>query len=254
VVQRNHLLPWGLSILAWSACAHPAHEPASHENDLHAARHDTVPDALGRAIAHYQETGEIVLLERYFAAHPEADAGIWKEVVALRAYEQLVEEDGWNLVAAKELVHRYPDTHGAEMLAVRMEKAAFAAVASSPSLETLVAFLDGAQLEESSLGLDDERFRERYEERLRALLERRLVSSGCSDLMPYCTWWVDRHPEAASTQQLEQQMAEVWHRRAYPGWKGARHHRCAYRCGTTCRAQARPLDDSCYAPCYARCS
>jgi hypothetical protein len=188
---------------------------------------------------------------------PPLDPGVRLEVVALRAYERLLDPNGWNVVRALDIVQRYPDTYAASMLRGRLGKTAEDAARRNLTLEELAEFLDGEPIplgpELASIGVDDSSFRIRYEEELRDELGERLLEDGCETLMAYCTWWVDRYPEDPRSAEFEQRMGEVWARRIRPGWKGRRHHRCAWRCGTTCRAQAEPLDDSCYAPCYETC-
>jgi hypothetical protein len=88
---------------------------------------------------------------------------------------------------------------------------------------------------------------------LRARLANALLDDGCTATMGYCTWWVARYPSEPETRAIAEAQKKAWYRRAHPHWKGGEHARCALRCAKRCREVAAPLDDSCYAPCYARC-
>jgi hypothetical protein len=188
----------------------------------------------------------------------QARSGPWEERAALRAYESLLDEGAWDPLRARAVIEEFPGTYGATMLRARLDRITLESAAGTMDLDGVVAFLEGQDVtvpgEVGAIELDQQRFRDRYERPFREALEARILAAGCADMMGYCTWWVSRFPDAASTGQIVRSIDEVWRHRANPGWKGGRHHRCAYRCGTTCRQAASPLDDSCYAPCYAKCS
>lgn len=249
-------------VITLVACHAARPEPSTPQLDTveHAssvAADVSVPAPLSQAIARYRDTGEVEPLQDYVRAHPNEELGVWTEVVALHIYKQLLSEDGWDAEQALQVVHRYPGTYAAQMLATRLRTSAYDATLAELSIDDIVALLDGAPVSVpepwSVVGIDQDEFRETYAPELRQRLEHELLATGCEQMMGYCNWWVDRHPQAESTQRLQQDMDEVWQHRRRPGWKGRSHHRCAWACGTRCRAEAKPLDDSCYEPCYATC-
>ena len=257
MVAKRELRTTAYLVALASACAHsPTEAVAPVEGHAPSPTEPEARQELEEAIAHYQATGEIGYVARYVDAHPDEDLGIWKEVVALRSYDALT-EDPWSPGRAADVLLRYPDTYGATMLRMRLEREALAALSSPSSLHALVAVLEGKDTVilqgDAQIGVDPARLRRDDRARLEALLERRLLDHGCSEQMGYCNWWVEHYPDAPSTKQVRELMASAWHHRTYPGWKGRRHHRCAYRCGTTCREAAQPLEDSCYDSCYAKC-
>ena len=60
-------------------------------------------------------------------------------------------------------------------------------------------------------------------------------------------------PNDPMTGELQMAMKDEWYRRGHPRWRGSKFANCAYRCAKNCRNAAEPLDDACYAPCFARC-
>ena len=126
--------------------------------------------------------------------------------------------------------------------------------------DAVVAFLEGrTDWAHDAFGrnlmpnVDLDAFRVRHEDGLRASLAARLSEDRCVESMGYCTWYVRNYPEDPVSDDLQAAMKDEWYRRGHPRWRGVRFANCAYRCAKDCRQSAEPLDDACYAPCFARC-
>ncbi len=242
-----------------------------------AARANTDLDV---AAAAYHDDGDLEPLVAWVDAHPDhPEVEVWREVVALRTYESLVIGDPWTPAEAEPgedaavatlpepsvpalvaLVERYPGTFGAQTAAALLESDGLRRLTQPAFNDALVAFLEGRN---DWVHDDDGRnlmpnvdlaaFRDRHEDTLRARLGERLAQSACAESMGYCTWYVDRFPDEPIAGELQAAMKQEWYRRGHPRWRSSRFANCAYRCAKTCRNDAVPLDDACYAPCFARC-
>ncbi len=235
---------------------------------------------LDLATAAYHEDGDLEKLVAWVDTHPDhAEVDVWREVVALRTYESLVIGDPWSPADPEEgedvavaplpepsvpalvaLVERYPGTLGAETAQALLESDGLRRLTQPAFNDAVVAFLEGRDdWVEDDHGrnlmpnVDLSAFRDRHEETLRSRLGERLAENACKESMGYCTWYIERYPEAPVVGQLQAAMKQEWYRRGHPRWRGSRFANCSYRCAKTCRTDAAPLEDTCYAPCFARC-
>ena len=236
--------------------------------------------ALDQAVAAYHDDGDLERLTAWVDTHPDhPEVDVWREVVALRTYESLVIGDPWSVEepAAGEdtavaplpqpsatelvaLVQRYPVTLAAETAAALLEREGLERLKVPAFNDAVVAFLEGrSDWVHDAYGRNLmpnvylDAFRARHEDGLRASLAARLSEDRCVDSMGYCTWFVATYPEDPATEELQAAMKDEWYRRGHPRWRGSRFANCAYRCAKDCRHSAEPLDDACYAPCFARC-
>ena len=264
------------TILLASACRHAPAPPDP-------ARPETAPAAVQRAldvaVARYHDDGDLDLLRAWVEQHPDhADADIWREVIALRTYERLSigdplapaepaqvgddpavarlpAPDPQRLVA---LVAAYPDTLGGRTAQALLEAEGLRRLREPVLNPIAVAFLEGDEGWTDAAGVtmphvDLHDFHARHAPILAARFAQTLVDDGCASTMGWCTWWVQRFPDAAATPAIHDAMYRVWHRRAHPRWQGRNHAACAFACARKCRQGAAPLDDGCYEPCIARC-
>jgi len=268
-----------LTVGLLQGCAH--HSPSAAADEAQAkAQAAAVQSELDRAVAEYEADGDLERLTAWVDAHPEhAEVDIWREVVALRSYEALVVGDPWTVEEAKAgedaavaplpepkaadlvaLVERYPGTLGAETAQALLESEGLRRLSIPAFNDSVVSFLEGRDdWVEDDYGrnlmpnVDLEVFRSRHEHTLRSRLGERLAEDRCVESMGYCTWYVQRYPEDPVTESLHVAMKDEWYRRGHPRWRGSKFANCAYRCAKSCRNDAEPLDDACYAPCFARC-
>jgi hypothetical protein len=215
--------------------------------------------ALAEAIATWHDADDIEPLASYVAAHPEADLGVWREVVALHRYDacdaSAADPHGLRTVA-----QQFPDTVAGNYARVTLLGDGLGRLQSAAVGPLVVDFLDGGDAwtrdaegrsHVPTTEIDATR-RERAPQ-LRARLASALVDDGCATTMGYCTWWIAKYPGEPETRAIADAAKQAWYRRGHPHWKGGQHARCALRCAKGCRESATPLDDSCYAPCYAKC-
>lgn len=244
---------------------------------VHAAQ--TASD-LELAVAEYHDSGGLDRLTAWLETHPEhPEAAVWREVVALRAYESLVIGDPWSVEEMQPgedvalaplpepkatelvaLVQRYPGTLGADTAQALLEDDGLRRLSVPAFNDAVVSFLEGRDdwvRDDTGRNLmpnvDLDAFRDRHEDSLRARLGERLMEDGCVETMGYCTWYVRTYPEDPRTGSLQTAMKQEWYRRGHPGWRGVKFANCSYSCAKSCRSSAEPLDDACYAPCFARC-
>lgn len=235
------------------------------------------PTELERAVDTYHQTGELSPLQAWLRTHPgHPDAELWTEVVALRHYEaatfaslEEAQEQGpevpmiasRNPAALTDLVQRYPETFAGQTARAVLEHRAVKRLFTGDAVsDAVIAFLDHRRdwlLDEDgeplAPNLDVEAFRADKEEVIRERAGDHLVHDGCAKRVGVCTWWVQRYPNAAQTQAIQADLGQIWWNRGHPPWQGKAHLQCAFDCARECRANAVPLDDSCYDPCYARC-
>lgn len=268
-----------LTVGLLAACAPQGASVSAAEAEVK-ARAAAIKTELDEAVAEYHEDGDLERLTAWVDTHtdhPEAD--VWREVVALRTYESLVVGDPWSFEEPKDgediavaplpeptaaelvaLVERYPGTLGAETAQALLETEGLKRLSVPAFNDSVVSFLEGRNdWVQDDYGrnlmpnVDLETFRERHEDSLRARLGERLVEDQCVDSMGYCTWYVRSYPNDPLSGDLQAAMKDEWYRRGHPRWRGAKFANCAYRCAKNCRNAAEPLDDACYAPCFARC-
>lgn len=235
---------------------------------------------LDQAVARYHDDGDLERLTAWVDAHPDhPKVYVWREVVALRTYETLVIGDPWSVEEAGPgedvavaplpepkaaelvaLVERYPGTLGAETAQALLEREGLKRLRVPAFNDAVVSFLEGrtdwvrdAYGRNLMPNVDLDAFRDRHEDGLRASLAARLTEDRCVESMGYCTWYVEAYPDDPVTEELQAAMKDEWYRRGHPRWRGSRFANCAYRCAKDCRQNAEPLDDACYAPCFARC-
>lgn len=219
----------------------------------------TLPQALADAIASWHEADDIEPLARYVAAHPDADLGVWREVVALHRYDACA-ASSTDVHGLRTIAHEFPDTVAGNLARVTLLGDGVGRLQSIAVGPLVVDFLDGGDAwtrdadghSHVAVGEIDATRRER-EPVVRARLAAALVDDGCTKMMGYCTWWVSRYPADAETSAIADAAKKAWYRRGHPHWEGGEHARCSLKCAKRCREVATPLDDSCYAPCYARC-
>lgn len=248
--------------------------------DAAQVRAAAVQSELDEAVFAYHDNGDLEALRSWVDAHPDhPKLDTWREVVALRAYESLVIGDPWTAeeyeegedVAVAELpepstagllalVARYPGTLGAQTAQSLLETHGLHRLSVPAFNDAVVAFLEGRDdwvRDERGQNLmpnvDLDAFRKRHESKLRRRLGERLAEDACVESMGYCTWYVKAYPQDPRVSDLQVAMKDEWHRRGHPRWRGSRFANCSYRCAKDCRNDAEPLDDACYAPCFARC-
>jgi hypothetical protein len=271
----------GRATLLVTLCAAPScrHAPAPPDPAAPPAAGSAVQSALDEAVARYHDRGELEPLRAWVERNPEhEDAEIWREVVALRSYEQIAIGDpsaeaetvaiGDDLALASlpdpdpaELVAlavAYPGTIAGRTAQAMIEADGLRRLTEPALNPVVVRFLDGdddwALVDGvSMIEVDGAEFRQRHEVRLAACVAQRLLDDGCQTTMGYCTWWVRRFPNAEVTAAIAEQMQHVWYRRAHPRWQGRNHAHCTFGCARKCRQGAAPLDDGCYEPCVAGC-
>jgi hypothetical protein len=215
---------------------------------------------LVEAIARWHDEDDLEPLRRFVRRHPnDVEAELWREVVALHSYDACTGESGDDETGLRGIVREYPDTLAGrvamlELVGDRLDTL-YAAVPG-----TLVTdFLEGgdawARAGDGSTiaGLDLAAIRDAHGGALRNALGQAIVADHCNETMGYCSWWVARYPSDALTATVKAEITQTWYRRGHPHWRGGKHARCAFRCMRECRERARPLDDTCYAPCYSRC-
>ena len=266
--------------LGLTAACSPSGATVSAEEAQAQARAAAVQSSLDQAVATYHEEGEIDGLVAWVETHPEHPKyDVWREVVALRTYEGLVIGDPWIAEAAEDgddpavaalpepsvgelvaLVERYPGTLGADTAQALLESDGLRRLSVPAFNDSVVSFLEGRDdWVQDDYGrnlmpnVDLDAFRNRHERTLRTRLGERLADDGCVESMGYCTWYVRQYPKDPLAEQLQVAMKDEWYRRGHPRWRGSKFANCAYRCAKNCRNDAEPLDDACYAPCFARC-
>lgn len=261
-------------LLASPSCRHAPAPPDPSPPPVASA---AAEHALEEAVARYHDDGEIDLLRAWVERHPDhEDAEIWREVIALRAYERLAigelssapaeadedpavapvaDPDPQQLVA---LVTAYPDTLGGRTAQALLDAEGVRRLREPVLNPIAVAFLEGddswvdaAGMTMSEAEMAD--FRARHEQALADRIAAVLVDDGCTKTMGWCTWWVGRFPEAAATPAIHDAMYRVWYRRAHPRWQGRNHAACSFACARKCRRSAVPFDDGCYDACVVRC-
>jgi hypothetical protein len=269
-----------LLVLGLATACVPSGATVSAEAAQAQARAEKAQSALDEAVAAYHEDGAIEGLVAWVETHPEhPDRDVWREVVALRSYEALVIGDPWTAEEAQDgedaavaplpeptatelvaLVERYPGTLGADTAQALLESDGLRRLSMPAFNDSVVSFLEGRDdwvRDDYGRNLmpnvDLDAFRERHEDSLRMRLAQRLAEDGCVGSMGYCTWYVQRYPDDPRAGQLQVAMKDEWYRRGHPRWRGSKFANCAYRCAKNCRTNAEPLDDACYAPCFARC-
>ncbi len=214
---------------------------------------------LAEAVSRWHDDGDIEPLARYVAGHPDEDTGVWREVVALHRYEACG-ESSTEMHGLRTIAHEFPDTVGGRIAAVRLFGDRLTRLRSEIPGPLVVDLLGGGDAwtrDESGVtqisAVDAERVRSEYAAELRDQLGAALVAEGCDATMGYCTWWLHRDLAGAHDRAIATAAAKTWVRRGHPTWRGGEHARCAARCSKRCRDAATPLDDSCFAPCYATC-
>ncbi len=268
-----------LAVGLLAACA-PQGASVSADEAHVKAEAAAIKTELDEAVAEYHEDGELERLAAWVATHADhPEAALWREVVALRTYESLVVGDPWSFEEPKDgedvavaplpepkaaelvaLVERYPGTLGAETAQALLETEGLKRLSIPAFNDSVVSFLEGRNdWVQDDYGrnlmpnVDLDTFRERHEASLRTRLGERLAEDRCVDTMGYCTWYVQSYPNDPVTGELQLAMKDEWYRRGHPRWRGSAFANCAFRCAKTCRTAAEPLDDACYAPCFARC-
>lgn len=240
------------------------------------------PDALDKAIAQYEKTGQTQAIAAFIAANPDDErSAIWHELLALAAYDRAWSlgefdegrndlEDPAPVVNTRDLravVSAYPGTFAARMAGAGLVTQAH--VVESTALRQLVrpvinqrvvAFLSGqdswvAQLpggDDDGVQIDLRSFRRRNAASLQQGLADALQTDGCTSAMGYCQWFVVQFPADPATVAIGKAMKRQWYERAHPPWKSKAHLQCAYDCSHRCRAQP-TLDDACYEGCFSKC-
>lgn len=244
-----------LAVAASSCAAAADHGPPSAPYRTAVAQ----PEALAMAIASWHEDEDIEPLAGYVAAHPDADLGVWREVVALYRYDACG-ESRTDVHGLRTVAHDFPDTVAGQIAEVTLLGDGLARLHAEVPGPLLVDFLDGGDAwtrdsrgNSQVAAADLERVRRERGPALRAQLVAALVSDACNATMGYCTWWLSRYPGDAESVAITSAVTKTWYRRGHPTWKGGEHARCALKCAKRCRERAAVLDDSCYQPCYARC-
>ena len=225
-------------------------------------------DDYDQAIDRFRATGETAGVEAMIAAHPEDPRSeIWREMLALRAYDAAF--DPWatddpdaTVVRPEQLAMvaaSYPGTFAAQMATAGIENDALAELRADPLGPKALAFLAGSDAwatqaqSAHAVRIDREGFRRRHAPGLADAVAERILSDGCRETMGYCTWWVENLGGDPRTEQVQHAMKQVWHARGRPGWRSKRYATCMRRCARRCRAEAQPLDDSCWDPCATAC-
>ncbi len=248
--------------------------------DAAQVRAAAVQSELDEAVFAYHEDGDLDALRSWVDVHPDhPELDTWREVVALRTYESVVIGDPWSAEEAEDgedtalaplpqpstaallaLVERYPGTLGAQTAQALLETHGLQRLTVPTFNDSVVAFLEGRDdwvRDDSGRNLmpnvDLDAFRQRHETKLRARFGERLAEDACVESMGYCTWYVRAYPEDPRVSELQVAMKDEWYRRGHPRWRGSKFANCAYRCAKNCRVDAEPLDDACYAPCFAGC-
>lgn len=233
---------------------------------------DQDEDPFDQAVVAFHDAENAGPLGKWVDAHPEDPrAELWREILAMRMYERFVfgptdrettpqlGDDpalepvlGANEAQLRSVLAAYPGTLGARNASARLSANALDALRDPVLNPKAVAFLDG---DDSVCGLAEvDDFRLQYQPGIRLRVGREILARGCEDAMGYCTWWVLAFPKDAEfTPGIQAQQEDAWFRRARPRWQSGRFARCAARCAKGCRAEAAPLDDSCYDPCIAKC-
>ena len=272
--------PWSVLAVGMTLALGCAPHIETVTADAAQVRAAAVQSELDEAVFAYHDNGDLEALSAWVDAHPDhPELDTWREVVALRAYESLVIGDPWTAeeyeegqdVAVAELpepstagllalVARYPGTLGAETAQSLLETHGLQRLSVPAFNDAVVAFLEGRDdwvRDERGRNLmpnvDLEAFRKRHESKLRTRLGERLTEDACVESMGYCTWYVQAYPQDPRVSDLQVAMKDEWHRRGHPRWRGSKFANCSYRCAKDCRNDAEPLDDACYAPCFARC-
>ncbi len=216
---------------------------------------------LARAIESWHVDDDLEPLRRWVRRHPgDPDVGVWREVVALHSYEACAQPTGGNDEGQLRSVAReYPETLAGRVAALTLVGDRLGALYSSVPGPLVADFLDGGDAWAKDGGgaaivtTQLAAVHDVHSEPLRDAMARALLDDRCDATMGYCSWWVARYPNDARTAAIEDAITATWYRRGHPHWRGGKHARCAYRCMRECRERASALDDSCYAPCYARC-
>lgn len=228
--------------------------PSPPQRSVHAQ-----PEALTRAIADWHEDENIEPLAEYVAAHPDAELGVWREVVALQRYDACG-ASRTDVHGLRTVLHEFPDTIAGRIAGATLMGDGLSRLRAEIPGPLLVDFLAGGDAWTRDLEgrpqiatADAERVRSEEESDLRSQLAAALLRDGCEATMGYCAWWLSRYPGDADTAGIAAAATKTWYRRGHPSWRGNEHARCALRCAKNCKANAKPLDDSCYQPCYARC-
>lgn len=217
--------------------------------------------ALAAAIRAWHEHDDLGPLRAYVRAHPDDDvAARWREVVALHGYDACGHAADPDVDGLRRVVADYPDTMGGRVAALTLAGDGLARLrAHNPSPE-VVDFLAGGDAwnrgasGEPRVPADQAAaiHREHVDE-IRDAMARVLLADGCRTALGYCTWWVEHETGHASTRAIRHALDSEWYRRGHPPWKSGEHLRCAQRCVRRCRPEAKPLDDGCHAPCFAKC-
>jgi hypothetical protein len=248
-----------IAVFAVGAACHPKISapppvPAGH-------RPTTRAPALEHAVVAWKEHDDIRPLKGWVAQHRDApEAEVWREIIALHDYDACHAEAGTDEARLREVVRRYPETVAGRVAIARLSGDVLGHLRRAIPSRDLVDFLDGGQAwartddGQSRLpAIDLAAFHGAYAPDLEQTLARTLVADRCRTHMEYCNWWVERRPDAPQTAAIAAAWKQTWYERGHPTWRGGAHARCSLRCSLNCRERAKPLDDSCYAPCYARC-
>ncbi len=278
--MANAIRPWSALVVGMALTLGCAPRIETATADAAQIRAAAVQSELEDAVLAYHDAGDLEALRSWVDTHtdhPELDT--WREVVALREYESLVIGDPWAIDEPEEgddvavaalpepttagllaLVDRYPGTLGAQTAQALLETHGLRRLSVPAFNDALVAFLEGRDdwvQDEHGRNLmpnvDLDAFRRRHESKLRTRLAQRLSEDACVQSMGYCTWYVNAYPQDPRVSDLQVAMKQEWYRRGHPRWRGSRFANCSYRCAKDCRTDAEPLDDACYAPCFAGC-
>lgn len=216
---------------------------------------------LTAAVAAWHEHDDLAPLRAYVRANPDDKAAErWREVVALHGYDACARTAEPDISALRRVVVDYPDTMAGRVAAVTLAGEGLARLRThNPSVE-VADFLAGGDAwnrePSGNLRLPADQaatIRREHTNEVRDSMARALVTDGCKGLLGYCTWWLEHESAHASTPAIRTALDAEWYRRAHPPWKSGEHLRCASRCVRQCRPEAKPLEDACYAPCFARC-
>jgi hypothetical protein len=232
----------------------PPPVPAGH-------RAKALAPELARAVHAWHELDDIAPLRTWVGAHPDdADVEVWREVVALAEYDECHADGAIDEARMRVVVQRYPGTVAANTAIARLSGDVLGRLRTSVPSRELVEFLAGgdgwAKSEdggERMPAIDLASFHDAHAPELEQSLARALVADRCRTYMAYCNWWIEHRPGAAETPTIAAARKQAWYDRGHPPWRGGAYARCSYRCATTCRERAAPLDDDCWAPCASRC-
>jgi hypothetical protein len=245
--------------------------PRPEMNPEEVARSVVSVDPLAQALDAYHDDGDIAPLQAWLAEHPEhPDASLWREVVALRSYERAIDRavdavppDQPVRLASADLnavVLAHPGTLVARTAQAALGESVLVQLRDPVLGRRALDFFEGGDAwacdgdgQRLAPDLDLERFRTRHEATLLQGVERQLRERGCDEAVGWCSWWVERYPDAPGSEAIRADLEEVWYRRGHPPWKSRRHLRCANACARECRPRTTPFDDGCYTTCYAGC-